>query len=234
MIKKLLLFVTVLTSLSALAATPDEVKTKLTAKYPDVHFLSVNATPAPGIFEVQVDPKSVMYTEATGEYFFPTMVEMKTRRNLGKERGQELSKISFNDLPLKDAIKVVRGDGKRTMAIFSDPDCPYCKTLETSVVALDNVTMYVFPFPLTSLHPGARDKAISIWCASNPAELWSRTLISGQAPKSAQCDNPIDRNIELAKRLNIFGTPALIFSDGTVVPGAIPFDQIEANLQRAG
>ena len=226
-------FALITAALSANAATPNEVRATLKSKYPDVQFLNVSATPAPNIFEVQVDKKTVMYTEASGEYFFPTMVEMKTKRNFGQERTEELSKIDFKTLPLKDSIKITRGDGSRKIAIFSDPDCPYCKQLETSLAGLENVTMYVFPFPLAGLHPNAKEKAVSIWCSANPGELWSRTLISGQSPKTMNCDNPIDRNIELAKSLNIYGTPAIIFADGSLVPGAMPFEQIEAKLQKA-
>jgi thiol:disulfide interchange protein DsbC len=173
-----------------------------------------------------------MFVEESGEYFFPTMVEMKTKRNLGQERVEELSKIDFKSLPLKDAIKTVKGNGKRVMAIFSDPDCPYCKQLESTLVALDNVTIYTFPFPL-SIHPGAREKAISIWCSKNPGEQWSKTIISGVAPKSAECSNPIDRNIDLAKKLEIYGTPAMIFVDGSILPGAAGIDVIEDKLNKA-
>lgn len=231
---KLLAISLLLASVSAYSApSADQVKSTLTKKYPEVKFDSVKTTPVQGIYELVIDAKSVMYTEEKGDYFFPTMIEMKTKRNFGQERTDDLNRIGFKTLPLKDAIKTVRGNGKRVMAVFSDPDCPYCKQLEGTIAGLDDVTIYTFPFPIASLHPSAREKAISIWCSTNPGELWARTLISGQPPKVLSCDNPIDRNIELARKLKINGTPTLIFVDGSILPGAAAFEVINDKLDKA-
>lgn len=218
-------------SIQCFAISSDEMKAKLIKKYPEVNFVGVKSTPVSNIFEIQIDKKTIMFAEETGEYFFPTMVELKTKRNLGQERIDELSKINFKSLPLKDAIKTVKGNGKRVMAVFSDIDCPYCKQLEGTLTALDDVTIYTFEFPL-SIHPGAREKSISIWCSKNPSEQWTKAIISGVAPKPLDCENPIDRNISLAKKLEIYGTPAMIFADGSILPGAASIEVIEEKLNR--
>ena len=141
-------------------------------------------------------------------------------------------KINLADLKTKDAIKLVRGNGAKKMYVFSDPDCPYCKKLEPEFDQLQNVTIYVFPMPLDSLHPNARKVSEWIWCSKDRATAW-HSYVSGKsmpASTSGSCETPIDRNIALAKKMGIYGTPAIIFESGEIIPGLIPVAQIEQKL----
>jgi thiol:disulfide interchange protein DsbC len=136
--------------------------------------------------------------------------------------------VATKQLDLHDAIQM--GSGSRRLYVFSDPDCPYCRQLEPELAKLRDVQVYVFPFPLDSIHPNARTIAESIWCQKDKATAWHSYLMTGVAPKPATCDNPISRNLAAANRYQIFGTPAIVFEDGTVVPGAITAERIEAQL----
>jgi hypothetical protein len=130
-------------------------------------------------------------------------------------------------------MKEVRGNGARVLAIFSDPDCPYCQKLETDLRALTNVTIYTFLMPLVSLHPAAHSKAVSVWCAKDRTAAWHATMWRGEAVPQADCPHPVDRNVALGERLGINGTPTLIASDGRMLPGAASKEQIEAWLLRS-
>jgi thiol:disulfide interchange protein DsbC len=218
--------------IQAFAITADEMKLRLSQTYPEVKISSVKTTQLPNIFEIVVDKKTVMYTEETGQFFFPTIVDMKTKRNWGQERTQELSAIDWSELPLKNSIKIVKGNGKRKMAVFSDPDCPFCKRLEETLSSIDNVTIQLFPFPIASLHPNAYRKSVSIWCSKDPAKTWVNVVKNGETPEDKNCSNPIDSNVDLARKLDINGTPAIIFADGFVIPGAAPIEQIEERLNK--
>jgi thiol:disulfide interchange protein DsbC len=136
--------------------------------------------------------------------------------------------IAPAEFNVADAIQL--GHGTRKLYVFSDPDCPYCRQLEGELPKLKDVQIYMFPFPLVSLHPNARSIAESIWCQPDRATAWHRYVAGGPAPQTATCDNPISRNLLLGERLQILGTPAMIFEDGTVVPGAISVERIEAQL----
>lgn len=136
--------------------------------------------------------------------------------------------IKPSEFDLADAIQM--GSGSRKLYLFSDPDCPYCRQLENELPKLKDVAVYIFPFPLVGLHPNARSVAESIWCQADRSAAWHLYVAAGQAPQTKTCDNPISRNLLLGERLRIQGTPALIFEDGTVVPGAIGADRIEAQL----
>jgi thiol:disulfide interchange protein DsbC len=162
---------------------------------------------------------------------FGHLYDMKEQMDLTAQRLDEINKINVSALPLSDAIKTVKGDGSRTLYVFSDPDCPFCKQLEKELTRLDNVTIYTFLYPLVGLHPDAKRKAETIWCAKDRAKAWDDFMATGKLPDDVnKCDNPVERNIRLGGSLGLNGTPTIIFGNGMIVPGALPADEIERRL----
>lgn len=215
------------------ATSARDIAARLEALYPATHFGTVNPTQWPGVFEV-VMGANIAYVDESGQYFlFGHLYDMKSQRDLTAEHKDTLARVDFGTLPLSDALKEVRGNGSRVLAIFSDPDCPYCRKLESDIRNLDNVTIYTFLMPLASLHPGAHDKAVAVWCAKDRIAAWHATMLHDEAPARADCPNPVERNIALGERLGINGTPTLIAADGRMLPGAASKDQIEAWLVRS-
>jgi thiol:disulfide interchange protein DsbC len=224
---------------AAQTTTPTLASTakRLQTLYPATRFGAVNATPWPGVFEV-VMGRNLAYVDATGQYFlFGHLYDMKSQRDLTAERQDGLARIDFAHLPLNDAIREVRGTGARVLAIFSDPDCPYCRRLEEALKPLTDVTLYTFLMPIASLHPDARDSAIAVWCAPDRVAAWHALMGRDEArspsPSAPDCPHPIDRNVALGERLGIAGTPTLVAADGRVLAGAASLEQIEAWLGRA-
>ena len=214
-------------------ATESTLANRLQALYPSTRFGAVNPTPWPGVFEV-VMGANLAYVDQSGQYFlFGHFYDMKAQRDLTAERKDTLARIDFETLPLSDAMKDVRGNGARVLAIFSDPDCPYCQKLEADIRELTNVTIYTFLMPLVSLHPAAHRKAVSVWCAKDRIAAWQATMWRGEAVPQADCPHPVDRNVALGERLGINGTPTLVALDGRMLPGAASKEQIEAWLQRS-
>lgn len=225
-------------SMAASVFAADEPAEALAARlkemYPATHVDRVQRSEIPALFEV-VMGKNAAYTDTTGRYFvFGHLFDMKEKRDLTADRVEKAARIAFGELPLADAIKTVRGKGERVLAVFSDPDCPYCRRLEAELVKLDNVTLYTFPYPLEGLHAEAKDKSIAVWCAANRSQAWAELMKSGKAPVSRTCDHPIERNIQLGQRLGIQGTPTLLSADGRTLPGAAPKDRIEQWLLEGG
>lgn len=211
------------------------IATKLSALYPATQFNEIRPSKFDGLYEV-VMGKNIGYTDSEGRYFlFGHVFDMQTRQDLTQQRIDELNKVNFSELPLKDAIKEVRGNGQRKLVVFSDPDCPFCKKLERELPQLDNVTIYTFPLPLEGLHPDAPRKAKSIWCSDKRQAAWHDYLVSDKQPTAnTDCANPIDRNIQLGQKLGINGTPTLVAEDGRVMPGAASAAQIENWLNPKG
>lgn len=207
------------------------IRSSLEKQFPGAKVQSVVKTPYAGLYEVFMEGQ-LFYTDANARYLVVgKIIDAKTRVNLTEQRSEDLLRVSFASLPFDDALKVVRGNGSRKLAVFSDPDCPFCRQYEEDLARLDNVTIYTFMFPIEGLHPGAADKSRKIWCAPNRVEAWDQWMRKGVLPQNAgNCDNPIARNIQLGSRLGINGTPTTIFADGRRVAGRIPAPQLEQRI----
>jgi thiol:disulfide interchange protein DsbC len=221
------------TALDSVKATA--IISECKARYPNTTFQSLASTPFPGVFEIQMG-KNLAYTDETCRYMiFGHVFDMATQTDLTAQKLPQQpatgnARLDFGALPKSDAIVTVRGTGARKIAVFSDPDCPYCKRLEQDLKDVKDITIYTFLFPIEQLHPQAKAKSIATWCAKDKAEAWKRLMLEGITPEGDCDDNPVDRNITLAETLGINGTPAIILEDGAVIPGAIPASRLEAAL----
>ncbi len=206
---------------------------RLKTLYPSTRFGDIRETEWPGVFEV-VMGANLAYVDDSGRYFlFGHLYDMSAQRDLSAERKDRLSLVDFSTLPLADAMKEVRGNGSRVLAVFSDPDCPYCRKLEDELRGLTDVTIHTFLMPLSSLHPEATRKAVSVWCARNRLGAWQALMLRDVTPPVADCPNPVSRNVALGERLGIHGTPTLISGDGRLLPGAASREEIELWLARS-
>ena len=180
---------------------------------------SVTKTPMPGMYEVSIGGQ-VVYTDATGRYVINgEMLDTQTGANLTEERLAELNRIKWSDLPLSRAIKWTKGDGSRQVAVFADPNCGYCKRIEQTFQQMDNITVYTFLYPVLS--PDSTVKAKQVWCAADRTKAWRDWMVSHTALLGkGDCKTPLDENLALGQSLNVNGTPAVFFTDGTRIPGA--------------
>jgi thiol:disulfide interchange protein DsbC len=195
----------------------------------------VNKTAIPGIYELRINGSEIFYTDAQANYLIEgNIIDVRAKRNLTEERIAKLTAVKFDNLPFKDAFTIVRGNGKRRMAVFEDPNCGYCKRFERDLQKIDNVTVYMFLYPI--LGADSADKSKAIWCAKDQAKAWQDFMVRDlpvPAP-AANCDtSALTRNVDLGRNHKITGTPTLIFIDGARVPGAIDATQVEKMLTDA-
>jgi thiol:disulfide interchange protein DsbC len=185
-----------------------------------------------GLYEVYADGQVLYTDEKLTTIIAGTLIDGKTMRNVTAERMQKLTAIKFSELPLDYAVKQVRGDGKRIMATFEDPNCGYCKKLARDLAKIDNVTLYTFLMPI--LAPDSVDKSNQIWCSADRAKVWNEWMQEGKVPTGkGDCDTTaVQKNVELGRKLAITGTPTLFFTDGERIPGAVPLAQIEKKLDQ--
>jgi len=207
------------------------IKKLLEQRFEGVSIGNISKTPYFGLYEVQFDDQLV-YTDAKVTYILVgSIYDAATKKNLTEAKQREYSRVSFDSLPLDLSFKRVKGNGSRKLVIFSDPDCPFCARLEKELKNIDNVTIYTFLYPIDQLHPDAARKARLIWCALDPVKAWDQFYDSGVLPKNnGDCDNPIAATNALGKTLRVTATPTLVFADGTVIPGALPAQQLEAEI----
>jgi len=192
---------------------------------------SIKETPYGGLYELRV-AGDILYTDKKGEYLIIGHVyDTKSTRDLTRERIEDINKIKFSDLPLDAAIKQVKGNGKRVIAVFEDPNCGYCKRLrQTTLKDLDNVTIYTFMYNI--LAPDSFTKSAGVWCSPDRVKAWDDWMINGKPPAAApaSCQSPNDKVLELGQKLRVTGTPAIFFADGSRIPGAVDLKTIESKL----
>ena len=204
------------------------IRKTLKDRIPDLpKIVSISKTPINGLYEVLLEDNEIYYADASGNYLVQgSLIDTRTKRNLTEERSETLNAIAFNTLPIKDAITIVRGNGQRKLAVFEDPNCGYCKRFERDLLKVDNITVYLFLYPI--LGADSLDKSRNIWCAKDPAKTWLDHMTRDTALPVATCDSSaLARNMEFGRKHKITGTPTLLAQDGKRVPGAIPVAQIE-------
>jgi thiol:disulfide interchange protein DsbC len=207
----------------------------LEARYPDVKVIDVQPAPVAGLFEVFTGD-TIVYADASGDHLFVgSLMDTKTQRDLTLERVDARNTIDFGALPFASAIKTVKGDGRRRLAVFSDPDCPYCKRLEKELATLTDTTIYTFLFPISELHPDAVPKSRAIWCAPDPDQAWIQWMNEGKPPplKTGCKEDPIDELQALGHKLRVGSTPTLYFADGRRVVGSKPAAELDALLNES-
>jgi thiol:disulfide interchange protein DsbC len=232
----------VLLSLGGVACADEaSIRAEFSKKYPQASLESITKTPYLGLYEMLVDGE-VLYTDADFTFLIlGSIIETKTRTNLTEVRQREIEDkklkalaFPFEKLPFELAIKKVKGDGSRKVAVFSDPDCPFCRKLEKDIEKITDVTIYTFLFPIEQLHPKAPEMSRAIWCAPDRVKAWDEYMLKGVVPKSPKCDNPVEKIVAYGQSKKINGTPTIFFTDGKRVPGAIPAERFEELLKNAG
>ncbi|MDW8470069.1 MAG: DsbC family protein [Burkholderiales bacterium] len=220
----------------AAAANEQAIRQALEPKLGGARIESVQPTPLPGIFEVRYpgrDGPQLLYTDAQGHYAFDgNLYDLRANRNLTEERLRKLTAINFATLPLDLAVKVQRGNGRRVLAVFSDPYCPACQQFERALAEISDITIYYFMYPV--IRPDLADHSRAVWCAPDRGKAWLDLALRRKPSAFAtNCDAPIDRVIELGRSLRINSTPTLILANGERIRGGLPAAQLREMLDAA-
>lgn len=228
---KKILALLLLAAVSTAQAGEAEIRQSLQNKFPNIGKLEhIVKTPYSGLYEVVIGDQ-LLYTDELGKFIFDgSIIDTMTRSNLSEQRRQKLFAIDFDKLPLDIALKKVKGNGQRKIAIFADPNCGFCKKLEKELIKVNNVTIYLYMFPI---FPGSEEIVHNISCAKDPLKAWDDKLLNDITPPAATCKASSNKIMALAKKLKVNGTPNLIFADGTQVPGYLPAEDLEKHLNEA-
>jgi thiol:disulfide interchange protein DsbC len=204
----------------------DRVKAELKKRIPEANVDTVRKIPYGGLYEV-VAGGDIFYTDAKGEFLVAgSIIDLKTKENVTEARMRQVNAIKWDTLPLDSAIKIVRGNGSRKIAIFEDPNCGYCKRLERDLQGVTDLTMYVFLYPILS--PDSIEKSKMVWCAADRSKAWLDHMVRDAAiTGDAKCTTPVDQLLALGQSKRVTGTPTIVFENGDRVPGAIPMAELE-------
>ncbi len=224
------LFLFALLVFTCAQASEAKVRKILETNYPQMGKIDkVQKANILGLYEV-VSDGHLFYTDDKAQYLINgSIFDLKSMRNLTDERARVLFAVDFNALPLDLAVTEVKGDGKRKLAYFADPNCGYCKKLEHELLQVDNVTLYRFLYPI---FPGSDEKVRNILCSKDPSRTWEDWMTNAVQPASATCDDAgrTEKVVDLGRKMNVTGTPTLIFASGQLNPGYLPAEELEKAL----
>ncbi len=209
------------------------VRQHLQQKLPKLapHVLQIHPAHALGLYELYTDDRQILYVdEAVTTLVAGDLIEAHDLHNMTEARLKILGAVKPNELPLNLALKRVKGNGKRVVAVFSDPDCPFCRKLEKELSSITDVTVYTFLYPIASLHPDAPERSHWIACAKDPEKAWEDYQLRNIEPVHHECQDQLEEIQNLGEKYRISGTPTLVFADGEVVPGALPRAELEKAL----
>ncbi len=211
------------------------IRKNLAERLPDFPKVDeVSKTPIAGLWELRVG-NELFYTDEQGNHLIQgSLFDTKAKVNLTEQRIEKLTAIDFDKLPFKDAMVIKQGSGARRLAVFVDPNCGYCKRFERDLLAVKDVTIYTFLYPV--LGPDSHDKSRAIWCSKDAMKTWRAWMIDGVMPPKVMraCDTAaVERNTAFGQKYRINGTPAVLFEDGKRVPGAMPLAEVEKRLAEA-
>jgi thiol:disulfide interchange protein DsbC len=211
-----------------------ELAKKLQKQFPESTLDSIKKSDVDGIVEVLFGGRRFLYSDLSGKHVFNGhLYDLDTGEDVTARRLAEVTRVDSKQLPLADAFDVIRGNGKRVVYVFSDPDCPFCKRFEEQLPKVNDVTIHIFLYPLVSVHPHAYEHALGVWCSKDRQKAWSEKMLKGIDPASAKCVNPIERNLALGTKLHIDGTPTMIFADGRMHAGSVSAEEFERLLSGA-
>jgi thiol:disulfide interchange protein DsbC len=236
MLNRLLLLIAMIALSTAALADEAELRRTLEPKL-GVQIDGIEAGPVPGLYEVRYrSPQGVqvIYVDATGNFVIQGKIyDLRADRDLTEERLRKLNAIKFESLPLDLAVKVQRGDGKRVLAMFSDPYCPACRQFERSLAQIDNVTIYVFMYPV--IRPENIDHSRMVWCSADRAKAWLE-LAAAPKPKvpnaAKNCGDPLDKVLKLGRSLAVNSTPTLILANGERLSGGLAAPELKDLLDQ--
>jgi thiol:disulfide interchange protein DsbC len=227
MMLRALLFVLFSISFAHAAETDSSAKLKTLLSKAVGEVAQINKSPIAGLYEV-VTQDHVFYTDESGQYLIDgSLFDLKTRRNVTEARTRQLFALDFSQLPFDLAIKKVKGNGSRKLAYFTDPNCGFCKKLEHELQSVNDVTIYFFLYPIFE---GSAEKVQGVWCSKDRVKAWDNLMLNGVMPAAGKCDTPVAKIKELAKKLKVNGTPALIFANGMITPGYLSAADLEKEL----
>jgi thiol:disulfide interchange protein DsbC len=218
-------------------ANEAQIRKTLEPKLGGAKIEGVQPAPVAGLWEVRLRTERglrILYTDATAAYVIDGSIhDLRTNRDLTDERLRKLNAIKFETLPLDLAVKIQRGNGKRVLAMFSDPYCPACRQFERTLAQMDDITIYVFMYPV--IRPENIDHSRAVWCSPDRAKAWLE-LAAAPRPKipdaPSSCANPVDKVVDFGQKLGVNSTPTLFFSNGERLAGGLRPEDLKAMLDQ--
>jgi thiol:disulfide interchange protein DsbC len=196
----------------------------------EFRILEIREAPLEGFWEIACEigqERMIIYIHKNLRFIIHGQIlDRQIKRNITLDRLRDFRRVNISTLPLENAIPM--GQGKRKLYVFTDPQCHFCFQLHEELKQIKDLQTFFFLYPL---NPASYEKAKAIWCSQDKVQALEETY-EGKELRSPSCDTrPIDKNMELGKRLLIESTPTLLFQNGKMMEGYTASDTLENLLK---
>ena len=209
----------------------DAVEAKVRTLVPNAQTIAISETPIEGILQVQIN-SDIVYVTADGQYLLQGQImDIDTKDNLTDQAKSGIRLTLLTDLNLDEQITFAPEEAKYDLLVFTDIDCGYCRKLHNQMEGYNEqgIAIHYMAFPRAGIGSDSYDKFVSVWCSADQKEALTLAK-NGTDPLPQKCPNPIADQYELGREVGVTGTPALVTSDGTLIPGYMPPEQLRQRL----
>jgi len=228
------LVATLLAGATAFAADVPEGHQRLMDQFDNIQPQDIKPSDVTGMLEVNFDG-TLLYATEDGRYLVQGEVYDVARKvNVTEEkrairRAAALSDIDESTMILFD---VENGQPERTIMVFTDIDCGYCRKLHREIADYNEQGIrveYMF-FPRSGPDTDSWAKAESVWCSDDRADALTRAKSGEVLPKATCGETPVKAHYDLGQTLGVTGTPAIMTPSGVMIAGYLPAGELRARL----
>jgi thiol:disulfide interchange protein DsbC len=216
------------------AVSPETLRAVAKAAGEDVKPEDLRPTPVTGLFEMRRG-SDILYVSQDGKYvFLGDLYKVAGRQNLTEVRRSELRRGLIDAVPESKMVVFSPPNPKYTITVFTDVDCPYCRTLHSQIAEYNRLGVkvrYLF-FPRSGPNTESWLKAEQVWCSSDRKAALTQAKL-GKPLDAKICPNtPVEQEYELGKQIGLEGTPGIVLSNGTMIAGYMPPDELLEEIKQ--
>ena len=209
------------------------VEERMRTLAPSANSIAVSETPIEGILQVQING-DIIYTSADGKYMIQgRVIDLDTREDLTESAKAAIRRELIAEMDTTRQITFAPPQPKYSLMVFTDIDCGYCRKLHAQVEEYNQqgIAINYMSFPRAGIGSRSYEKAVAVWCADDQQDAMTQAKL-GDEPDPDQCENPVAEQYQLGIELGVTGTPALLTSNGQLIPGYVPPEKLRARLDQ--
>jgi thiol:disulfide interchange protein DsbC len=218
---------------TAAAADP---RNELVKRLPGSKLEDFRPSPIAGIYEY-ARGSDILYVSADGRFAIAgDLYDVSSESNLSDKRRREARLALISKVPENQMVIFGPREAKHTVTVFTDVDCGYCRKLHSEIARYNQLGIrvrYLF-YPREGPNSESWNKSVAVWCSPNRNEALTRAK-KGENIAAAKCAaNPVAKDYELGQEVGLRGTPAIVTTDGDMLPGYMPPDMLLKRLETKG
>lgn len=202
-----------------------QLREALAEMAPDLPITSIQESLLPGIYEL-ISGAQLYYLSPNGRFMLEgSIIDLQDQVNVSDQRRGMLQLALIETVP-EEQMVVFNNESKdadRWITVFTDTDCGFCQKLHREIdeITAANIRVRYLAFPRAGMDSASARELESVWCADDPEAAMTAAKTGGTVDP-ATCENPIQAHVDLARQVELRGTPLIYLDNGTKIPGYRP------------